>query len=98
MAAGKLYNAYDGQTVMDVDYRLFDDSANGWWGELTLADYRRISDGDGYYIELADGRRGRCFLTKKVNKAVSGLLPLYCYRFRGNGNLDRPAATNPPSV
>jgi hypothetical protein len=98
MTTGKLFHAYDNQLVMDVDYRLFDDSANNWWGELTLSDYKRISDGDGYFIELADGRRGRCFLTKKVNKAVSGLLPLYCYRFRGNGNLAKPASNQPTLI
>jgi hypothetical protein len=87
MASGRLFHAFTGELVMGVDYRLFDETPNNWWGELTLADYKRISDGDGYLIELADGRKGRCFLTKKVNKAVSGLLPLYCYRFRGNGEL-----------
>jgi hypothetical protein len=87
MAIGRLFHAFTGELVMGVDYRLLDETPNNWWGELTLADYKRISDGDGYLIELADGRKGRCFLTKKVNKAVSGLLPLYCYRFRGNGEL-----------
>jgi hypothetical protein len=87
MASGRLFHAYTGELVMGVDYRLFDETPNNWWGELTLADYKRISDGDGYLIELADGRKGRCFLIKKVNKAVSGLLPLYCYRFCGNGEL-----------
>lgn len=87
MANGKLFRAYTGEMVMEVDYRLLDESPNNWWGELTLSDFRRIDDGDGYLIELADGRQGRCFLTRNVNKAVSGFLPLYCYRFRGSGEL-----------
>jgi hypothetical protein len=82
-----LYRAYTGEVLMEVDYRLFDETSNNWWGELTLTDFRRIEDGDGYLLELADGRKGRCFLTRKVNKAVSGFLPLYCYRFRGSGDL-----------
>jgi hypothetical protein len=87
LTTGKIYNGYSGELVCDVDYRLFDDTPFNWWGELTLTDFRRISDSDGYTIELSDGRKGRCFLNKKVNKAVSGFLPLYCYRFRGNGEL-----------
>ncbi len=89
MSTGKLYLAYTGEMVMEVDYRLYDETTNNWWGELTLTDFRRIEDGDGYMLELADGRRGRCFLTRKVNKAVSGFLPLYCYRFRGSGELKK---------
>ena len=90
MQHGILFHAYNDEAGIEIEYRLFDSHPNNWWGELTLSDYRRISDGDGYIIELADGRRGRCFLNKKVNKAVSGLLPLYCYRFRGNGDLRLP--------
>ena len=89
MTQGKLYNSYNNEMVDSVDYRMYDETPHDWWGELTLSDYKRVSDGDGYVIELADGRKGRCFLTKKVNKAVSGLLPLYCYRFRGNGELKK---------
>ena len=87
MAIGKLI-AYDGDFMAEVNYRLFEGSEQGWWGELTLTEYRRLRDGDGYIIELDDGRKGRCFLRKKVNKAVHGLLPLYCYHFRGNGLLE----------
>ena len=87
MATGKLYRAYTGEMVMAVDYRLYDDNPGNWWGELTLTDFRRIEDGDGYLIEMEDGRQGRCILNRKINKAVSGFLPLYCYRFRGTGEL-----------
>ncbi len=87
MAIGKLYNSHDGQFLAGVEYRFYDESPQNWWGELTLTEYRRLKDGDGFVIELADGRQGRCFLKKRVNKAVQGLLPLYCYHFKGNEEL-----------
>ncbi len=87
MATGKLYGSHEGQFMAEVEYRFYDESPENWWGELTLTEYQRFNDGDGFEIELADGRRGRCFLRKKVNKAVRGLLPLYHYHFRGNGDL-----------
>ena len=88
MTRGKLYQAYDEQFIGDVDYRLHNDSANNWWGELVFTEYRKVSDGDGYLIKLEDGRRGRCSLKKKVNKAVSGIPPLYYHFFRGSGQLE----------
>jgi hypothetical protein len=87
MALGKLYNGDSNEVLVGVDYRLFDETTNNWWGELTLTEYKRLEDGNGYILELADGRKGRCSLTRKVNKAVSGLLPLHCFRFRGSGEL-----------
>ena len=87
MTSGRLLS-YDGEAIVGVDYRLYDNSDSGWWGELTLTEYMRLADGDGYILELDDGRRGGCFIRKKVNKAVHGLLPLYCYHFRGNGMLE----------
>ena len=87
MGSGKLYN-YDGQFLADVDYKFYGESAQSWWGELILTEYQRLSDGDGYVIELEDGRKGKCFLKKKVNRAVYGLSPLFCYTFRGNERLE----------
>jgi len=87
MALGRLYSGDYSELVAGVDYRLFDETNNNWWGELTLTEYKRLADGNGYILELADGRKGRCSLTRKVNKAVSGLLPLHCFRFRGSGEL-----------
>ncbi len=86
MAPGKLYDRSASEMLVGVDYRLFDESQDNWWGELTLAEYRRLADG-GYFLELSDGRKGYYLLTRKVNKAISGLLPLHCFRFRGNGEL-----------
>ena len=88
MTIGRLHS-YDEEFTVDVDYILHERSEQGWWGELTLTEYRRLRDGDGYLITLEDGRSGRCFLKKRVNKAVHGLLPLYCYHFRGNGSLEQ---------
>ena len=86
MGIGKLYSC-DGQFLASVDYQCYDKSTQNWWGELTLNEYQRLRDGDGYVIALEDGRRGKCFLKKKVNRAVYGLSPLFCYTFRGNGEL-----------
>ena len=87
MALGKLYNGNNDELLVGVDYRLFDETNDNWWGELTLTDYKLLTDGNGYILELKDGRKGRCALTRKVNKAVSGPLPLHCFRFRGSGEL-----------
>ena len=87
MAIGRLFS-YDEEFNVEIDYRLYNNSEQGWWGELTLTEYRRLKDGDGYLIMLDNGRKGRCLLRKRVNKAVHGLLPLYCYHFRGNGPLE----------
>jgi hypothetical protein len=87
MSSGKLYNS-DGQLVAEVDYKYFNGITQNWWGELTLTEYRKIKEGNGYVIELEDGRRGKCYLKKKVNRAVYGLIPLFCYVFNGNGKLE----------
>ena len=86
MSLGKLYSGITSEEVVAVDYRLFDDTQANWWGELTLTEYMRLPDG-GYVLELSDGRKGSCVLTRKINKAISGLLPLHCFRFRGNSEL-----------
>ena len=83
MSKGKLYEAKSKEFLADVNYQLHDDSLQHWWGELTLTEYKRIKDGEGYMLELDDGRKGKCSLKKNVNKAVSGVPPLYYYRFRG---------------
>jgi len=86
MASGKLYDRDTKALVVGVEYRLFDENPTNWWGELTLTEYLRLPDG-GYFLEMADGRKGYCLLTRKLNKAISGLLPLHCFRFRGSGEL-----------
>ena len=88
MSAGKLYRARDEKFIVDVDYQFHEKSEASWWGELVPKEYRLISDGDGYMIELQDGRRGSCSLIKRVNRAVSEVPPLYWYYFRGHGPLE----------
>ncbi|MFA5628848.1 MAG: hypothetical protein WC958_01080 [Dehalococcoidales bacterium] len=87
MSQGKLYGS-DGELVAEVDYKYFNGISQNWWGELTLTEYKKIKEGNGYVIELADGKRGRCSLRKKVNRAVYGLSPLFCYVFTGIGDLE----------
>ncbi len=87
MATGHLYNSGSGNLITEVSYRLITNNENGWWGELTLSHNLPLKDGDSYLILFEDGRKGRCFLRKKVNRAVQGLSPLYCYVFTGNGEL-----------
>lgn len=88
MATGKLYRFDSDQVIVEVEYQFYDDSPSNWWGELVPREYRRFTDGDGYLIELEDGRRGRCSLRKRVNRAVSGTPPLYYYYFRGTGSFE----------
>ena len=87
MSKGKLYTLRDNQFLTDVNYKFHDKSATNWWGELTLTDYIRINENDGYIIELDDNRRGHCRLRKRVNRAVSGVPPRYVYQFNGTSAL-----------
>ena len=90
MAIGKLYRVSDNEFITEVNYKFQDESETGWWGELTLTDYKRINDHDIHIIELADMRRGRCRLRKRVNRAVSGIPPRYVYQFTSMGALKQP--------
>jgi len=84
---GKLCNS-SGKFIVNVDYQFHDKSEVGWWGELLLTEYKRLNDDDRYVIELQDGRKGQCSLRKRVNRATSGVPPLYRYQFRGRGPLE----------
>lgn len=88
MGMGKLYRPDGNQFVTNVNYQLHEESATSWWGELTLNDYIRISDGEEYTIELEDERKGKCRLKKRVNRAVTGIPPRYIYRFTGSNKLE----------
>ena len=88
MAIGRLYRSNDKKFVAKVNYQLQNESPTNWWGELTLIDYARISDGGGYIIRLEDKRKGKCYLKKRVNRAVSGVPPRYIYHFAGTGQLE----------
>jgi len=87
VSKGKLYNLSENQLMTEVNYKFHDKSATNWWGELTLTDYIRINENDGYIIELDDTRRGKCRLRKRVNRAVSGVPPRYVYQFNGTSAL-----------
>ena len=85
MGTGKLYHSRDEQFIGNVNYQFHHESPQTWWGELSLTEYNRISDGSGYILGLEDGRKGSCALKKRVNRAVTGVPPRYIYRFSGTG-------------
>jgi len=80
---GKLYRSSDEEFIAEVNYQFQHESPQRWWGELSLIEYKRISDGPGYILELEDSRKSRCNLKKRVNRAVTGVPPRYIYRFNG---------------
>ena len=86
MAIGKLYQSIDEKLIGEVNYQFQNEGDSRWWGELTLVDYARIKDGSGYLLELEDGRKARCALKKRVNRAVTSLPPRYVYHFSGHGD------------
>ena len=90
---GNLYHTYDQKFIATVSYKIFegdgtDGNAEKWWGELTVIDNVRIADGDRYYIELENHRKGRCSLRRRVNKAVIMVPPRYFYQMQGSGPLE----------
>jgi len=91
LSTGKLYRVSNNELITEVNYKFQDESETGWWGELTLTDYKRINDNDVYLIELDDNRWGKCRLRKRVNRAVSGVVPpRYVYQFTGLSELKQP--------
>lgn len=88
MSIGRLYQSIDEKFVGEVNYNFQHEEDHRWWGELTMVDYVRVSDGGGYIIELEDGRRCRCALKKRVNRAVTSLPPRYVYHFSGTGKFE----------
>jgi hypothetical protein len=88
VSIGRLYQSIDEKFVGEVNYNFQHEEDHRWWGELTMVDYVRVSDGGGYIIELEDGRRCRCALKKRVNRAVTSLPPRYVYHFSGTGKFE----------
>ena len=88
MSIGKLYKLSDGEFIGCVNYRVLHEKETNWWGELTLEDYVHIDDGDGFIIELEDKRRNQCNLKRRVNRAVSGIPPLWVYHITGTSLLE----------
>lgn len=85
MSTGKLYQSIDNVFIAGVNYNFQHEDTHNWWGELILVDYVRIKDGGGFILELEDGRKCRCALKKRVNRAVTSLPPRYVYHFSGSG-------------
>ena len=88
MSTGRLYQSSNEEFIAGVSYQFQHESPQRWWGELILIDYVRIKDGSGYLLELEDGRRGKCALKKRINRAVTSLPPRYVYHFTGSGKLE----------
>jgi hypothetical protein len=86
---GKLYNSINEELIANVNYQFQNEEDHSWWGELTLVEYCQIKDGSGYTIELEDGRKCRCNLKKRVNRAVTSLPPRYVYHFSGSGEFGK---------
>jgi len=84
---GKLFKQGSAEVLSGVEYNIFVEPAmNGaekWQGEMVSIDYVKINDGGEYLIETEDGRRGLCYLRKKVNKAVMGVPVRYFYHLSG---------------
>lgn len=87
---GKLYYPGNSQTGVSIQYRFYAAPAAGWRGEFVLKEYRRFEDGDGYIIELEDGRRGACYIRKIVNRVIAAVPPTFSYYFRGSERLHKP--------
>jgi hypothetical protein len=83
---GKLYHSFDDQFIANVNYQLQHTEDSRWWGELTLVEYKQVKDGS-YTLELEDGKRTRCALKKRINRAVTSLPPRYVYHVSGSGGL-----------
>ena len=88
---GKLYRMGSEQFVDAINYQIHEDLTEEpahWWGEFTFTNIMNINESNRYIIELEDGRKGKCYLKKLVNRAVSGVPPRYLYHFTGNSELE----------
>ena len=91
VCVGKIHFAGDKQEAVEVKYRFYAETSVGWRGEFTPKEHRNFIEGEGYVIELDDGRRGRCAIRRMVNRVMPTVPPIYAYYFRGMGRLDKPA-------
>ena len=84
MGVGKLYRYNNNQFLASVNYKLLTHpAATNWWGELTLIENVRLSENDRFIIELEDKRKSKCFLKKRVNRAVIGTPARFIYHVTG---------------
>jgi hypothetical protein len=87
---GKIHFPRDKEKAVKVKYRFYVEASAGWRGEFTPKTPRSFVEGDGYIIELEDGRRGNCYIRKMVNRVMPTVPPVYSYYFRGVGRLEKP--------
>ena len=90
---GTLYDVRTGDVVTGISYRVHEEqmdlgSRKTWWGEMTAIQAIRIPDGDRYVIELEDKRKGRCTVSRRINKAVILVPARYFYAIQGSGPLE----------
>jgi hypothetical protein len=90
LCEGKLHFPGGREEAVGIQYRFYVESPAGWRGEFTPQDHRRFIDGEGYVIELEDGRRGECYIRKMVNRVIPTVPPVYSYYFRGSGRFSEP--------
>ena len=88
MPTGKLYNSLTNELIVNVNYNFQHEEDHRWWGELTTIEYKQIKDSGTYIIELEDGRKARCALKKRVNRAVTSLPPRYVFHFSGSSKFE----------
>jgi hypothetical protein len=87
---GKIHFAGNKQEAVEVKYRFYAETSVGWRGEFTPKEHRNFIEGEGYIIELEDGRRGECYIRKIVNRVIPTVPPVYSYYFRGSGRFSEP--------
>jgi hypothetical protein len=87
---GKIHFAGNKQEAVEVKYRFYAETSVGWRGEFTPKEHRNFIEGEGYIIELEDGRRGECYIRKMVNRVIPTVPPVYSYYFRGSGRFSEP--------
>jgi hypothetical protein len=84
---GKIYNCVNNELIANINYSFQHEEDHQWWGELTTIEYKQVKDGP-YLIELEDGKKSRCALKKRVNRAVTSLPPRYVFHFSGSGTFE----------
>jgi hypothetical protein len=90
LGLGKLHFNGNEQEPVAIKYRFYVESPAGWRGEFIPQQHRRFREGEGYIIELEDGRWGNCYIRKIVNRVMPTVPPIYAYYFRGIGRFEGP--------
>ena len=88
---GKLSLANSEHFVSGINYQIHEelnDEPPRWWGEFTLTNVKNIGENDRYVIELEDGRKGKCSLKRRINRAVILVPPRFIYLVQGTGLLE----------